>query len=255
MASGVEAPIEVNAQTGVMAVEAVVDGVTHRVVIDPGGGYSWWRGSVVRGWAMRHPDWLRAEGAVGQSNQAMIDEAAEQRGTVARVPEIHIGALTLTNVGILGLGPAQGDPVEQMKGELFWSLWGKGAPAPVDGWIGGSALTPYRVTFDYAHHTSRWVLTGTPATDELNSVPVSLFHGTERYHLGGIVRAQPGLAQARVGDVLVAVDGREATSMTWGQVISALHGAPGDVRRLTLERDGRQFTVDGRVEAFDGESP
>jgi hypothetical protein len=249
--AGVEVPIEVNPYTGVMAVDATIDGEKHHVVLDAGGGYSWMRGSVVRAWVKRHPDWLRAQGAVGQSNQAMASLLEEQQGTVVRTPEIRIGALTLDHVGVLGLGPTHPTLAAMTFQTLFWSMWGKGAPAPpVDGWIGGTAFTPYRITFDYAHGVSRWVKTGTAPTDELNSVPIALFHGTEHYRLGAVVRPQPGLAQAKVNDILLAIDDRETKAMTWGQVITALHGVPGEHRKLTFEREGRQFTVDAQVEAF-----
>ncbi len=52
---GVAVPIEVNEGTGFATVLATVAGQSHPVVLDPGSGYTWWRGSVVRGWLGEHP--------------------------------------------------------------------------------------------------------------------------------------------------------------------------------------------------------
>lgn len=144
-APGEAVPIEVNEGTGFATVLATVAGQSHPVVLDPGGGYTWWRGSVVRGWLRDHPGWYRADGAVGQSNQAMVDEAFEQQSTVVRVPSMRLGPLELRDVGMLG--SARGGLVDRVKYPLFWRLWGAGAPRPVDGWLGGNALkpTPFKV--------------------------------------------------------------------------------------------------------------
>jgi hypothetical protein len=39
-------------------------------------------------------------------------------------------------------------------------------------------------------------------------------------------------------------------SATRGAVFAALHGKPGEVRMLLLERDGQQLTVPAKVTAF-----
>ena len=47
--------------------------------------------------------------------------------------------------------------------------------------------------------------------------------------------------------MLLGVDGAPGTGATLGQVWSLLGGAPGQVRSLTLERDGKRFTADAVV--------
>ena len=54
------------------------------------------------------------------------------------------------------------------------------------------------------------------------------------------------------GDHLVAVDGIPVPDSTMGQVWSLLEGTPGQERRLTIERAGRQFTVVAKVQHFLG---
>jgi len=48
----------------------------------------------------------------------------------------------------------------------------------------------------------------------------------------------------------VAVDRTPAKGSTMGQIWSLLSGRPGDTRVLTLERDGKQFTVKALVHRF-----
>ncbi len=131
-------PVRVEPGAVLIAAEAEVDGHRYRLVIDAGAGYTWWRGEVVRGWLADHPGWLRAEGAPGRSNQAMVDQAFEQDGTLVRVPAMALGPLQLREVGVLGSGPARGGLLGSMIGHLFWGAWEKGTPAP---WRAGWAAT------------------------------------------------------------------------------------------------------------------
>jgi len=55
-----------------------------------------------------------------------------------------------------------------------------------------------------------------------------------------------GLASApgpQSGDILIQVDSFKTTGATMGAVTDALRGRSGDVKTLTLERDGRQLTA------------
>jgi hypothetical protein len=155
-APGVAVPIHVNPDTGLISVSARIDGQVWPIVLDLGGGYTWLRGNVVRGWLARHPDWRRAEGAAGESNQAMVGFSFEQRGTLARVPFIDLGGVQLRDVGVLGSSPAHASPVEAALDHLFWASWGKAAPEPPLGWLGGAALRDWRVTIDYKNRVSYW---------------------------------------------------------------------------------------------------
>jgi hypothetical protein len=101
---GVPAPINLNTQTGLVTIDVDVAGGRHAFVIDAGSGYCWMRGERLKEWLAAAPDWRRAEGAIGRANYNMIDFAFEKQGTVARLPEIAIGEVTLPNIGVLGTG-------------------------------------------------------------------------------------------------------------------------------------------------------
>lgn len=245
-------PIRVSEGTGLVGADAVIDGQSYPVVIDSGAGYSWWRGEVVRSLLARHPDWLRAEGAIGQSNQAMVDRAFEQEGTVIRAPVIALGTLQLRDVGLLGSGPAKGGVVGPLIGTLFWNAWGKGASGPVVGWLGGNVLSRYRLTIDYQNHVTYWKQAALPRTDELDSVGISLVHTPGGYHIGGLVHRDgvPPVVGFKPGDQLVAIDGQDATAMTRGTVLSVLQGRPGEHHRLTVRRGGRTVEADTVVSPY-----
>jgi len=251
-APGIAVPIEVNPVTGLVTVEAEIDGKTWPIVIDLGGGYTWLRGDVVRGWLADHPDWYRADGAVGQSNQAMVGFAFEQGGTAARVPLIRLGDLELHDVGVLGSSPAHASPVDRYLDGLFWRAWDADAPVRPLGWMAGNVLRNYRVTIDYKNHVSYWLKVSEPDRTDLNSVGISLVHTTKDYIVGGLVNVHgaTSVTGIQVGDRLVAIDGKDVATATRGDVIQALHGAPGDRHALTLDRKGQTVQVDTVVTQY-----
>jgi C-terminal processing protease CtpA/Prc len=118
--------------------------------------------------------------------------------------------------------------------------------------MAGNVLRNYRVTIDYKSHVSYWLKVSEPDRTDLNSVGISLVHTTKNYIVGGLARVHGAVSVAgvAVGDRLTEVDGKDITGATRGEVISALHGAPGDHRRLTLERKGQTIQADTLVTGY-----
>jgi hypothetical protein len=252
--AGIAVPILINAQSGVAAVEAQIDDETRALAIDAGSGYSWMRGDVTRDLLTRHPDWRRAHGAVGAANANMVDFAFEKEGDVMRIPNVRIGDLKFDQLGFLGTAPVLGSLAEGIFGDLFWDNWRKAAPAPVIGWLGGNALRDYELTIDYPNRMSYWRRQRAPDPRELNQPPITLVREGERYMIGGIARPrtqlQP-LLDIDVGDELLAIDGRAARGASKDEVLAALHGAPGERKRLILDRRGARVETDVAVEGFE----
>jgi hypothetical protein len=251
---GVPVPCKIEPRTGLVTVEAVVDGRSYPFVIDAGAGYSWMRGETLAQWLAAHPRWLRARGAVGLANNAMLDFAFETEGTLARAPEIAIGDVRLRNVGLLGTGPILG-PLDALVGDVFWDNWQKSAPEPVVGWLGGNALKPFTVTIDYPGRTIYWQAESEPDAHDLDQVAVTLARREGRYLIGGLVRVgaseNPSVVGLEIGDELVAVDGAPVVGASKDEVLAALHGAPGERRVLTVERRGERRAIEAAVTAFD----
>lgn len=240
-AEGAAIPMTVNPTTGLASVVAKIDGQDHPFVIDAGSGYCWMRGAVLASWLKAHPDWRRAEGAIGAANYNMLDLDFEKRGTLARIPSLSIGALELKNIGFFGTGPILGGFVDDMIGDFFWDNWQKSAPDPVVGWLGANILQGYALTLDYPNHMSYWRANGAADSHDLDSVGVTLTRRDGRYFIGAVTPPVEGVA---VGDEVIAVGDMPAAGATKGGIIAALHGKAGDIRRLALTRDGAAREVD-----------
>src|SRR5262249_14492022 len=103
---GIPLPIRLNEKTGLITVDASINGRTYAVTIDNGSAYSWLRKTTVQEWLAVHPDWQRGTGAVGASNMRMADDGIEATGIMVRIPEIKLGPLHLGQVGALAIGPS-----------------------------------------------------------------------------------------------------------------------------------------------------
>lgn len=255
---GVAVPCFVNPKTGVVAVETEIGGDQYRLAIDAGSGYSWLRGDVAKRWLGEHPDWRRAEGAVGQANANMVDFAFEKEGVVFRVPHITLGALRLDNVGVLGTASIFGSFGDGLFGDLFWDNWRKAAPAPVIGWLGGNVLKDYKLAIDYPDRVTYWRRQKAPDPHDLDQPGLTLVRRDDRYFVGGMVRKAdasgaeaPTVEGVQIGDELIAVDGTAVRGGGKDAVLSTLHGKPGERRRLLLERGGARIEVDVPVTRFD----
>jgi PDZ domain-containing protein len=129
------------------------------------------------------------------------------------------------------------------------------APAePVIGWLGGNVLKGFRVTIDCPGHMTYWERQSDLDAHDLDQVGVTLETRDDQpgFFIAGIAtkRGAPTVEGARIGDRLVQVDDLRLDGATRGALFSALHGKPGSVRLLTLERDGKRVTVPTRISAF-----
>jgi C-terminal processing protease CtpA/Prc len=87
-------------------------------------------------------------------------------------------------------------------------------------------------------------------TDDMGQVPLVLQPAQDgSYTVIGIFtkNGKKQMDGVLVGDKLIKVGDLANKTATFGAVIEALHGWPGATRTLLIERDGKQFTVTGRV--------
>jgi len=246
--TGSPVPFHLKKETGLIAVDASIDGKTYAVTIDNGSAYTWLTQSAVREWLRRHPEWERGVGAVGASNMMMSGDTTEMFGILVRIPEIVIGQMSLTEVGALGASSGGGPSTNQ---SLFDWYSTKNA-LPVIGWIGANVLKDYRLTIDYTNRVMYWLKEAEPDSADLDQVGLTLRSEDGAYVVASVAtkKGAPTVRGVWPGDVLVRIGDMETKSASWGDVYAALHGEPGETRRLVLERDGRQYTVDAKVTAF-----
>lgn len=228
--------------------QAEIAGRTYAVTIDNGSAYTWFREETAKFWLRANPKWERGVGAVGASNMMMADDRGEAAGTLLRIPEIGLPGLRLLNVGALAPGGGR-----RLPGDLnLFDWYSKKNAAPVIGWIGGNVLKSFRLTIDYPNHTLYWLKFAEPEGDDLNQVGLTLASRMGEYRVAGIAlkNHRSTVQGVAVGDQLVEIDGLKTKAATWGQIYTALHGKPGETRRLILQRGASTITVRVPVTAF-----
>ena len=244
---GVAVPIRVNPKTGFAMLDVTIDGAPHVFVLDDGGSYSGIRDAGP--WLGAHPDWLRASGGVGIANLTM--QASDAGMAVLRVPSVGLGALRLDGVGMLQM------EVPGMLGGfvsgVFWDrIYSAKAGEPVDGMLGNNVLKAFRLTIDYPNRMTYWQRQAPLDTHELDQVGLTLARENAITTIAGIAQKNGAgtVSGAAVGDKLLKIDGRDTAPMTRGELLAALHGKPGELRHLTLERDGKPLEIEAAVTAF-----
>ncbi len=255
---GIAVPCRVNDKTGLISVEAAIAGHSYAVAIDSGSAYTWFREDIAQQWVKAHPEWKRGRGAVGEANMQTQSGGAEANATVLRIREIRLGALRLEQIGALGIAP-QAPPFPPVPGESavqgnFFDWYSKKAPEPVIGWLGGNVLKGFRVTIDFPKHMTYWERESELDPHDLDQVGVTLEtrDGVEGYFIARVaeVNGTPTVQGVRAGDKLIQVDGLGLDGATRGAIFSALHGRPGMVRVLIVERDGKRLTFKEKTTAF-----
>lgn len=251
-------PCRVNERTGLVSVTAVVAGRSHAIAVDSGSAYSWIRADIAQEWIMAHPEWNRGTGAVGEANMQTRPGGAEARATVLRLPEIDLGPLRLRQIGVVGIAP-EAPPFPPAPGEAaisgnFFDWYSKKAPEPVIGWLGGNVLKGFRITIDFPHHMTYWKREADLDSHDLDQVGITLERpdGRDGYYVAGIAtkNGHPTVDGVRVGDRLLQVGSIVVSGATRGAVFAALHGRPGQVRTLVVERNGRRLTVRAKIAGF-----
>ena len=245
---GIAVPFSINPATGLIVVQAFISGTPYALTIDNGSAYTWVRQTVAKEWVAAHPEWERGVGAVGPSNMMMSGDTTETEGTLVRIPEIAIGAVSLRDVGALAAGPTHLIPGYAD----FFDWYSEKNPVPVIGWIGGNVLKHFRLTLDYPKHTMYWQKQSDPDSHDLDQVGLTLRSDNGAFYVAAIATKNGSATVSGVlpGDELVRVGHLELSSATWGDVFRAMHGAPGQSRALVLDRHGETFKITAGVTRF-----
>lgn len=244
-AQGTPAPLHLDRQSGLAAVDAVIGGRTYPITIDCGSAYTWISRSTAQAWLGSHPEWARGTGAVGLSNMRMADDGIEAAGTVLRIPDVEIGDLHLKQIGALAIGPDK-------KNWDFIDWYSKKNAQPVIGWLGGNVLRGFRITLDYAHRTSYWLRQAQLDPHDLDQIGLTLMTANGGYVVAAVATqdGRPAVDGVEAGDKLIEIDSLHTNSASASEVLAAMHGETGELKALVLERDGKQFTVQARVRPF-----
>jgi len=236
---GVSAKVLVNTENGLIQVPSQIENKKYNLALDVGASISFLGDEFFDKLASAHPDWPHMAGAVGPAN--LWGSPNEPQCKLMRIDRLQYGPLFFTQVPVATL------PKETMD----W--FEKRAGVPTIGLLGSESLLNYRVGLDYAHSTAYFDIGSTFKFPDFDVIGLILRPEDDtRFTILGVADfdGKPSVPEVQPGDHLVAVDDIPVPDSTMGQVWSLLEGSPGQERKLTIERDGKQFTVAAKVQHF-----
>lgn len=241
---GVRAPASFNPKTGIIQIDAVIDGENLSLAIDNGATYSFVSQEVLERISRRNPNWPRITGTVGCANMWGWWPPEEQTLPVVRLPEILLGPVRLLNTGMVGVGEISPN------GPSLGAWYSQKTARPVDGFLGPNAFKAFRVEIDYANKAIYFEKSAEFNSHDMDLVGLTLRPEPDNnYRVIGVAKkdGKPVVDGIEPGDVLLQVENLKTRGATMGTVVDALRGRPGDIRILVLERNGKQFRIEARV--------
>jgi hypothetical protein len=242
--NGVKSKAIVNSENGLVQIPSQIEKKKFNLALDAGASISLLSPELFDGLAAAHPAWPHMTGATGPANMWGLD--SEPKWKLMRVDRIQFGPLFLTNVAVAEF------PKDWM------DFFAKRAGIPTAGLLGADVLANYRVGIDYAHATVYFDIGRLFNFPEFDVIGLILRPEDDGgFTILGIADydGKPSVSGVQAGDRLAAVDGIPVPGNTLGQVWLMLGGEPGKQRRLTVERDGKQFIVIATVQHFLGDAP
>jgi hypothetical protein len=242
---GPSGKVQINAANGLIQVPSQIENKKYNLALDIGSCMSFLSEELFNKISAAHPDWPHMTGAVGSANMWGLDE--EPKWKLMRVDRVQYGPLFLANVAVVDF------PKDRME------FFAKRAGVPTAGLLGSNALLNYRIGLDYAHSTVYFEFGRMFNFPDFDVVGLILRPEDDgRYAILGVadLDGKPSVPDSvQTGDHLVAVDGIPVGGSTMGQVWAMVGGTPGQERKLTIERGGRQFTAAAQVQHFLAELP
>jgi hypothetical protein len=242
---GMSGKIFVSPENGLVQVPSKIDNKSYNLGLDVGASISFLSEDVFDKLAASHPQWPRMTGAVGPANMWGTNDEVQWK--LLRLERLQYGPQFLSGSVMVSTPPGASAFLEKRAGIATAGL------------LGSNALLNYRIAVDYAHKMAYFEIGTTFKAPDFDVVGLILRPETDgRFTVIGVADfdGKPSAPEVQAGDRLIAVDNIPAPGSTMGQVWSLLEGMPGQERKLTLERGGKQFTVAAKVQHFlGGEAP
>ena len=241
---GIRAPAAVNPETGIIQIDAVIEGENFSFALDNGASYSFLSREAMERISRRNPGLPRITGAAGCANMWGWWPPEEQALPLVRLPGILWGPVRLPGIGAVVV-------TEVSPGGPGLGAWYSQKTArPVDGFLGPNAFKAFRVEIDYAGQAVYFEKGRDFDSYDLDMVGLILRPEPDHsYRVIGIVKKEgkPAVGGVEPGDMLVRVGNLNTRGATMGAVVDALRGKPGEVRVLLIERKGKSIEVVTRV--------
>ena len=235
-ARGKRIACRVQPKTGMVQMEATIDGRSYSLALDSGAPYSMISSDALKTWAAHHADWPQITGAAGAASVFGIPRLLG--GLMMRVPQIQWGGVALNNAGALGMDAE------------FVSWYSKKTAAPVIGFLAWNVLQAYRVTIDYQRSFVYFEQRRQIDSHDADAVGLAVAHSRSGgYAVVAVVQkdGHPTVDDVQRGDKLLKVDDLDVSNFALEKVMDALSGRPGDVHVLTLDRKGTKLTIKATV--------
>jgi len=244
---GKASPASIHPQTGIVQLDAKINGVSYSFALDMGASYSFISEGILENILTHQPGLTKMTGTLGCANMWGWWPANEQQFTVVRVPEFQWGNETFVNTGIVGV------PDFSPAGPTLGEWYSRKTARPVDGFLGANLLKNYRIEIDYLNSLVYFEKGAETDAPEMDMVGLSVRQLPDNsYQVVGVAEknGRPSVEGVEPGDIIIAIDGYLMKGQTMGNVVDKLRGTPGEKRALLLEREGRQFVVEAVVEHF-----
>jgi hypothetical protein len=228
-----------NDTNGLIQVPSKVDNKNYNLALDLGASFSFLSSELFDQLAKKHSDWPQLTGAIASANLWGLPD--EPQWKLMRLHRLQFGPAFLTDVGVAAFPP------EIMK----W--FSERAGIATSGLIGSNALLNQRIGIAYTRKLVYFEVGSAFKAPDMDVIGLVLRPELDgNYRVLGVAdyNGQPSVPDAKIGDLLIAIDRTPAKGSTMGQIWSLLGGTPGDSRTLTLERNGKQFTVKAPVRCF-----
>jgi len=117
--------------------------------------------------------------------------------------------------------------------------------------LGGNVLRGFRISIDYPRGMSYWQAQRR-SSGALDQVGLTLAHTNGAYVVTSIATrdGEATVHRVQVGDKLLRVGSVSTQTASSSEVLDALNGKPGDLRRLVVERDREKLIIEATISEF-----
>jgi hypothetical protein len=220
-------------------IPAGLDSDEFNLALDIGTPVSFISRDLISKWSKAHSEWPYMYGAIGVANLWGTED--KPGWELLRIKHILYGGIEFSNLVAVSCP------------QTWLDYFIKRAAVSTAGLIGAEALLDYRIGIDYVHRTVYFQRLGNSGIEEMDLVGLILRpEADRRFSILGVAdfKGKPSVTGALKGDFLVKVNNNKVNGLTMGGVWSLLHGRPGTIYTLELDRAGKHFTVKTKVHRF-----
>ena len=244
--TGIKIPININPETGILQIDGTISSDSISFALDNGASYTFGSTELLESLKNKNRNLALCNGAIGCAN-IWGWGFKESSWTVTRIPLINFGNLILKNTGIT-IPPDYND---KRYGMMDW--YSKKTFKNVDGFLGPNAFVDFKVGIDYTNKNIYFERKQKADLIDMDIVGIAVRQEADgNYSIIGIASKNgiPLVEGVQPGDLLIQINDFQAKNKTMGKVIDALRGKPGEIRNLTLERNGSIIKLATEVQSI-----